>query len=56
MEDKDTKEKVEQRNMTEERSIKTGNTCNVLQEDDQDPILEEKELPPITKIYNEDKK
>ena len=39
--------------MTEERNIKTG---NVLQEDDQEPILEEEELPPITKIDKEKKK
>ena len=30
MEDKETKEKVEQRNMTEERNIKIGNTFSVL--------------------------
>ena len=33
--------------MTEERNIKTGNTFSVLQEDDQEPILEEG-FPPIT--------
>ena len=33
--------------MTEERNIKTG---NVLQEDDQEPILEEELFPPIIKI------
>ena len=46
VEDKDTKEKVVQRNMTEERNIKTGNTFSVLQEDDQEQILEEEEFPP----------
>ena len=40
--------------MTQERNIKTGNNFSVLQEDDQEPILEE-ELPPITKIYKEEK-
>ena len=53
---KDTKEKVEQRNRTEESNIKLGNTFNVLQEDDQEPILEEQQLPPITKIDKEGKK
>ena len=42
--------------MTEERDIKTGNTCSVLQEKDQEPILEEEELPPITKIDKRRKK
>ena len=41
--------------MTEKRNIKTGNTLSVLQEEDQEPILEE-ELPPITKIDKEKKK
>ena len=41
--------------MTEERNIKTGNTFSVLQEDDQEPILEEEELPLITKIDKEEK-
>ena len=55
MEDKDTKEKVEKRNRTEERNIKIGNTFSVLQDDDQEPILEEEELSPITKIDKEEK-
>ena len=38
VEDKHTKKKVEQRNMTE---IKTGNTFGVLQDNDQEPILKE---------------
>ena len=42
--------------MTEKRDIKIGNTFSVLQEDDQEPILEEDELPPITKIDKEEKK
>ena len=42
--------------MTEERNIKTGNACNILQEDDQEPILEEEELTPIIKIDKEQKK
>ena len=54
-EDKDTKEKVKQRNRTEERNIKIGNTFSVLQEDDQEPILVE-QLSPITKINKEEKK
>ena len=54
-EDKDTKEKVEQRNRTEERNIKIGNTFSILQENDQEPILEEEELRPITKIDKEEK-
>ena len=45
-ESKDTKEKEKQRNMTEERNIKTGITFSVLQKDDQEPILEEEEFPP----------
>ena len=48
VEDKDTKERLEQRNRTEERNIKIGNTY-------QKPILEE-ELLPITKIHKEEKK
>ena len=54
-EDKDKKEKVEQRNRTEERNIKLRNTFSVLQEDNQEPILEE-ELYPITKIDKKEKK
>ena len=54
-EDKDTKEKVEQRCRTKERNIKIGNTLSVLQEDDQEPILEEEKLHPITKIDKEEK-
>ena len=42
--------------MTQERNIKTGNTLSVLQKDDQEPILEEEELYPITKIDKEKKK
>ena len=41
--------------MTEERNIKIKNTLSVLQEDDQEPILEE-ELLLITKIDKEEKK
>ena len=52
---KDTKEKEEQKNMLEERNIKTGNTFSVLQEEDQEPILEE-ELLPIIKIDKKGKK
>ena len=48
-EGKDTKEKVEQINLTAEKNVKIGNTFFVLQEDNQEPMLEE-ELPPITKI------
>ena len=48
--EKDTKEKVEQRN------IKIRNTFSVLQEEDQEPILEEEELPPIIKIDKDEKK
>ena len=55
-EDKNTKEKVKQRNRTEERNIKTGNTFSVLQVDDQEPILEKEELLPITKLNKEEKK
>ena len=55
-EDKDTKEKLEQRNLKEERNIKIGNAFSVLQEDDREPILEEEELPPMTKIDKEKKK
>ena len=56
-EDKDTKEKVEQRHMTEERNIKTGNTStfSVLQEDNQEPILEEEKFLSIPKIDKEEK-
>ena len=54
--DKNTKEKVEQRNMTEERNIKIGNTYGVLQKDDQEPISEEKKLSLITKIDKDKKK
>ena len=53
VEDKDTKE-VEQR-IGQRRDIKTGNTFSLLQEDDQEPILEE-QLLPITKIDKEEKK
>ena len=42
--------------MPEERNLKTGNTLNVLQEEDQEPILEEEKLPSITKIDKEKKK
>ena len=41
--------------MTEERNIKIGNTFSVLKEDDQEPILEEEELYPITKDKEEKK-
>ena len=54
-EDNDTKEKEEQRNITEERNIKTGNTYSVLQEEDHEPILEEEELPPTIKMNKEEK-
>ena len=40
--------------MTEKRNIKTGNTFSILQEDNQEPILEE-ELLLITKIDKEEK-
>ena len=53
--DKVTKEKVEQRNRTGVRNIKIGNTFSILQEDDQEPILEEEELHPFTKIDKEKK-
>ena len=56
VEDKVTKEKVEQRNRTDERNIKIGNTFSVLQKDDQELILEEQQLHPITKIDKEVKK
>ena len=39
--------------MIKERNIKIGNTFSVLQEGDQEPILEEEILPPITKLYKE---
>ena len=42
--------------MTEERNIKSENTFCVLLEEDQEPIVEERELPPITKIDKEEKK
>ena len=42
--------------MTEERDIKTWNTSSVLQKDNQDPISEEEELLPITKIDKKEKK
>ena len=48
-ENKDTKEKVGQK-----RNIKIGNAFSIIQEDDQEPILEEK-LPPITQIDKEKK-
>ena len=54
-ESNDTKEKVEHRNVTEERNIKTGNTFSVLHEDEHEPILEEVKLPPITKINKKEK-
>ena len=41
--------------MTEERK-KTGNTFSVLQEEDQEQILEEEELPRIIKIDKEKKR
>ena len=49
------KKKEEQRTMTEERNIKAGNTFSVLQEEDQEPILEEEKLLSITKIDKEKK-
>ena len=55
-EDKDTKEKVKQRHRTEERNIKIRNTFSLLQEDDQEPILEEQQLHSVTKIDKEKKK
>ena len=42
--------------MTEKRDIKIGNTFSVLQEDDQEPILEEEKFLPITKMDKEKKK
>ena len=42
--------------MTEVRDIKTWNTSSVLQKDNQDPISEEEELLPITKIDKKEKK
>ena len=42
--------------MTDERNLRIRNTFSVLQEEDQDPILEEEELPPIIKIDKEEKK
>ena len=42
--------------MTLGRNIKTENTFSVLQEDYQKPILEEEELPPITRIDKVEKK
>ena len=50
------KSKTKQRNRTEERNIKIRNTFSVLQEDDQEPILEEEKLLPITKMDKEKKK
>ena len=41
---------------TEEINIKIWNTFSVLQEDDQEPILEEEEFHSITKIAKEGKK
>ena len=54
-ETKDIKEKEKQRNRTEKRNIKTGNTFSLLQEEDQEQILEEEELPSIIKIDKEEK-
>ena len=50
-ENKDTKEKVGQK-----RNIKIGNAFSIIQEDDQEPILEEEKFLPITKMDKEKKK
>ena len=47
---------VEDKDTTEEKNIRIGNTFNVLQDDDQEPILEEQLLHPITKINKEEKR
>ena len=52
MEDKNTKEKRE-KNKSEERNKKAGNTFSVLQQENQEPILEEEELLSIIRIDNE---
>ena len=52
---KDTQRREEQRKISEERNIKTGNTFSVLQEEDKEPILEE-DPPPIIKVDTNEKK
>ena len=52
---KDTHRREEQRKISEERNIKTGNTFSVLQEEDKEPILEE-DPPPIIKVDTNEKK